>query len=173
MDLECAADMGPLFDTLPDLQDRARLVAKTRFVRVLDVAEQGADRAERQDTTLFMCGFLGSLLVTITTAVNLAGYVSASASSAVSTAVLVLSSLGTAAMGLRERLKFRERAVVLRRTSSMLQRAGFLYLADADAGAPATYRRFMADIERIKCGADVANLQFRSEGNDDHGARQG
>jgi hypothetical protein len=161
--------MGPLFDALPGISDRERTVAKTRFVKVLDTAERGADRAERLDTSLFLFGFLGSLLVTITTAVNLAGYVTPTGAAAVSTAVLVLSSMGTAAMGLRERLKFRDRAVVLRRTSAMLQRTGFLYLGAADAGGTGAYQAFMGAVEVIKGGADLASLQFRS-GEDGSGA---
>jgi hypothetical protein len=171
MDLECAEGMGRLFDTLPDLLDREREVAKARFVSVLGTAERGADRAETMDTSLFLCGFIGSLLVTVTTAINLAGYVNPTAAAAVSTAVLVLSSLGTAAMGLRERLKFREKAVVLRRTSSLLQRSAFLYLAgagpyEAAPNATAAYRAFVRDVEAIKTSADSASLLLRSSQDD-------
>lgn len=174
MDIECATTIGRLFDTLPDVSDREREVAKARLTSVLGTAEQGADRAEGLDTSLFLCGFIGSLLVTITTAVNLAGYVTPSAAAAVSTAVLVLSSVGTAAMGLRERLKFRERAVVLRRTSSLLQRAAFLYLAGAgpyehSASAGAAYRAFVRDVEAIKSSADSASLLLRSNQDDGSG----
>lgn len=178
MDIECATTIGRLFDTLPDVSDREREVAKARLTSVLGTAEQGADRAEGLDTSLFLCGFIGSLLVTITTAVNLAGYVTPSAAAAVSTAVLVLSSVGTAAMGLRERLKFRERAVVLRRTSSLLQRAAFLYLAGAgpyehSASAGAAYRAFVRDVEAIKSSADSASLLLRSNQDDGSGGGGG
>jgi hypothetical protein len=168
MDIECAHEVGPLFDDIPALSPREREVLKTRFIGVLDAAEKGADRAEAMDTTLFLVGFIGSLVVTVATAVNLAGFVNASATAAVSTTVLILSSIGTAAMGLRERLKFRDKAVVLRRTSSHLQRSGFLYLAGAGpyeslADAPMrAYRAFFQDIETIKAGADSATLHLRN-----------
>ena len=171
MDIECADAVGRLFESLPDIPEWERDVVSTRLTSVLGTAEAGADRAETLDTSLFLAGFLGSLLVTITTAVNLAGYITPAAASAVSTAVLVLSSLGTAAMGLRERLKFRERAVMLRRTSSALQRAAFLFLAHAGPyehcpSPMAAYRAFVRDVEAIKGNADATSLQLRSASDD-------
>jgi hypothetical protein len=165
MDVECAADIDTLLHGLEaeGVPDFRLTVMRTRLVKVLDVAERGADRAEFWDTAMFLTGFMGSLVVTIATAVNLAGYVSPSAANAVSTAILLLSSIGTAAMGLRERLKFKEVAVLSRRTASQLQRAAFLYLAGAETGPnpDAAFRAFVHQVERIKQVADAGHLQLR------------
>ncbi len=42
------------------------------MLKVLDLCEQSAKRSERWDTTLFVMGFLGSILVTMGSSASLA-----------------------------------------------------------------------------------------------------
>lgn len=94
---------------------------QTRFYNVLSKIEEEADKWENWDTSLFVLGFLGSLIVTLGTALSLTNFVSQSAISTISTIVLLVSSVATAVLGIRERLKFRERALQARRTATRLQ----------------------------------------------------
>jgi hypothetical protein len=94
---------------------------QTRFYNVLSKIEEEADKWENWDTSLFVLGFLGSLIVTLGTALSLTNFVSQSAISTISTIVLLVSSVASAVLGIRERLKFRERALQARRTATRLQ----------------------------------------------------
>ena len=166
MDLECAADVGRLLDTLPEYSARDRAVLKQRVVSVLDCAEKMADRTETWDTAFFTAGFAASLVVTVATAVNLAKFMSPTATETLSAVILVISSVGTAALALRERLKFKETALLNRRTSSAMQRAVFLFMARAGPYAsPDPGKRFadfVQDVEAIKTSADQAHLRIRN-----------
>ena len=167
MDLECADRIGVLIDAMTQYSDLERMILRARVLHVLDVAECGADRAETWDTGLFLAGFGGSLAVTVATAVNIAGYVSPHVANGIATGVLVLSSLATAALGLRERLKFREVSMVARQTASSLQRALFLFVSRSGPylhqDAASAFATFMLDVEVIKSRADKARLHMRSE----------
>ena len=103
------------------VQSRLTCFVQTRFYNVLSEIEEEADKWENWDTSLFVLGFLGSLIVTLGTALSLTNFVSQSAISTISTIVLLVSSVATAVLGIRERLKFRERALQARRTATRLQ----------------------------------------------------
>jgi hypothetical protein len=103
------------------VQSRFTCFVQTRFYNVLSKIEEEADKWENWDTSLFVLGFLGSLIVTLGTALSLTNFVSQSAISTISTIVLLVSSVATAVLGIRERLKFRERALQARRTATRLQ----------------------------------------------------
>ena len=103
------------------VQSRFTCFVQTRFYNVLNKIEEEADKWENWDTSLFVLGFLGSLIVTLGTALSLTNFVSQSAISTISTIVLLVSSVATAVLGIRERLKFRERALQARRTATRLQ----------------------------------------------------
>ena len=81
--------------------------------------------------------------------------------------VLALSSIGTAALGLRERLKFHETALIAKRLSAKLQRRGFLFLAKADPyDAPnreECYANFIGYTEKIKLQADEEQMKLQAE----------
>jgi hypothetical protein len=165
MDLECADDVGRLLDTCTEYPSRDRQVLRQRVVQVLGCAETVADRTEAWDTAFFTAGFGASLLVTLATAINLAKFMTPKASETLSTVIIVLSSLGTAALALRERLKFKETALLNRRTSSAIQRASFLFMARAGPYAipdqSVRYVTFFQDVEAIKAAADQAHLRIR------------
>ena len=103
------------------VQSRFTCFVQTRFYNVLSKIEEEADKWENWDTSLFVLGFLGSLIVTLGTSLSLTNFVSQSAISTISTIVLLVSSVATAVLGIRERLKFRERALQARRTATRLQ----------------------------------------------------
>jgi hypothetical protein len=165
MDLECAEGVSTLINELGEYEHGDKLVIHRRVVDILSCAETLADRYETWDTVLFLGGFLGSLVVVIATAVNMAGFMTRTAFEALSTTILVLSSLGTAALGLRERLKLKEAAILNRHTATTVQRMVFLFLARAgpykisDAGE--RFRKFMVDLEAAKAAADRDHLKMR------------
>lgn len=134
---------------------------------MIDAADREKDRAYWWDSRLFMFGFLGSLLVTLVASVNLAGYISPSMQNIVGTVVVVVSSVGTAAMGLRERLKFKEAGDISKRLSSDLQRRGFLFIARAEPYASrdreAAYRKFIRHAETLKMRTDEEHLALQEE----------
>ena len=103
------------------VQSRFTCFVQTRFYNVLNKIEEEADKWENWDTSFFVLGFLGSLIVTLGTALSLTPFGSQSAISTISTIVLLVSSVATAVLGIRERLKFRERALQARRTATRLQ----------------------------------------------------
>ena len=155
-----------LIGAAEELSESQRALLRARVMPLIATTEQKAKQAERFDSALFLGGFCGSLVVTIATAINLAGYVTPSASSAVSTGILVLSSLATATLALRERLRLREMAVLSRRCSCLLQRALVLFLAHAapyTAGPRRAFRQFVWDVEIIKGLADEAQMRQREE----------
>jgi hypothetical protein len=165
MDLECAATVSGLFDALTEYTPSDREVLRHRVVSVLTCAEQSADRCETWDTVLFLCGFLGSLVVMIATAINMAGFMTRASFEGLSTSILVLSSLATAGLGLRERLKLKDRAVLNRRTVTAIQRLAFLFLTKAgpyrDLAPDVRYMRFAEEIEDAKSAADKDHLKIR------------
>ena len=161
------AAMGPLFDGMTEFTEHERAVIKTRFLPMIDASERDARRAEWWDTRMFLLGFGSSLLVTIAAALNIAGFVSTQARDVMSTTVMLVSSIGTAALGLRERLKFQEAAVIARRLSCKLQRRGFLFLARADPYAKddrhESYADFVRHTELMKVQADEERMKLQSE----------
>ena len=140
--------MSPLFDGMTEFTEHERAVIKSRFIPMIDATEREASRAEWWDTRMFLLGFGSSLIVTIAAALNIAGYVSVSSKDIVGTMVLLVSSIGTAALGLRERLKFHEAAGIARRLSCKLQRRGFLFLARAEPYAHQDRHESFADFVR-------------------------
>lgn len=164
--------MSPLFDGMTEFSEHERAVIKSRFIPMIDATEREASRAEWWDTRMFLLGFGSSLLVTIAAALNIAGYVSVSSRDIVGTMVLLVSSIGTAALGLRERLKFHEAAGIARRLSCKLQRRGFLFLARAEPYAHqdrhVSFADFIRHTELMKVQADEERNKL--QGDDD--ARQ-
>ena len=104
-----------LVPALQGLDDTQRALLQARVMPLLASTEKKGRAAERLDTGLFLGGFCVSLVVTIATAINLAGYVTPTAASAVGTAILVLSSLATGTLGLRERLRLKETSIISKR----------------------------------------------------------
>lgn len=119
--LPTVAYLQEAFRVMIVVQSRFTCFVQTRFYNVLDKIEEEADKWENWDTSLFVLGFLGSLIVTLGTALSLTNFVSQSAISTISTIVLLVSTVATAVLGIRERLKFRERALQARRTATRLQ----------------------------------------------------
>ncbi len=151
-----------------DLDDMQRLLLHSRVFPLLTNTFRNAKSAEKWDGGLFLGGFCASLVVTIATAINLAGYISDTASSAVSTGILVLSSLATAILGLRERLRLRENALLGRRSASLMQKALILFLASAPpyaAGPTASFHTFVTDIEVIKSLTEQAQSRLQDYGS--------
>jgi hypothetical protein len=165
--------MAPLFDSMEEFTAHERAVIKSRFIPMIDATERTAIKAEWWDTRMFLMGFGASLVVTIGAAVNIAGFITPAEKNIVGVAVLVLSSIGTAALGLRERLKFQEVSIIARKMSNKLQRRGFLFLARADPYAAQdrqeAYASFITHTERIKLQADEDNLKLKAEKEEDGG----
>jgi hypothetical protein len=160
--------IAPLLDGLEAVYSPLQLtILKSRFLAIIDSAERDAIRSDWWDTRLFMLGFGGSLLVTIAAAIGQAGYMTPSAVTIVNTLVLLLSSIGTAALGLRERLKFREAADISKRLSSALQQRGFLFLSAsgkyADMSADQRFQAFIVDVENHKMRSDEEHQALRTQ----------
>lgn len=163
-------DIAALIESTQELQDHQRALLRARIVPLLRNSTRKGDSADKWDNGLFLGGFCGSLIVTIATAINLAGYVSPSTSSAVSTAILVLSSLATGTLALRERLRLRETVVLCRRFSALLQRSLILFLAHAHPylnGPQQSFQRFVSDVETLKSFTDQAQLRQQQQQRDD------
>lgn len=117
---------------------------------------------------MFVIGFLGSILMTFSTAVGYAGYVPDTSANVLGVCMLIISSVGTVSQGLRERLKFRDVARIARRLSWKLQRLGVLFVARAApydatgmAAGETNFRRFVTDVEGLKSLADQQRMQLR------------
>ena len=164
--------MAPLFDSLDEYTVQEKELLKSRYLAIIDSAERDAIRSDWWDTRLFMLGFCGSLLVTIAAAIGQAGYMTLEASTIVNTLVLLVSSIGTAALGLRERLKFREASDISKRLSSTLQQRGFMFLSNAGKFAcmdtRQRFRTFVTDVENYKLRADYEHQTLRTQ-EDQHG----
>ena len=163
------SSMVPLFDDLgtqPGYSPLAINVIKTRFCALVDAADRQVLRCNWWDMRLFILGFGGSLLVTIAAAIGQAGYMTTQSITIVNTIVLLLSSIATAALGLRERLKFREYADISKRLSSSLQRRGFLFLSGSGKFTCMTpadrIQTFITDVENCKFQSDQEHLALRS-----------
>jgi hypothetical protein len=168
--------MAPLFDGMAEYTPHEQAVIKSRFIPMIDATERTAVKAEWWDTRMFLMGFGASLVVTIGAAVNIAGFIRPAEKNIVGVAVLILSSIGTAALGLRERLKFQDVSIIARKMSNKLQRRGFLFLARADPYASSdrqeAYASFITHTERIKLQADEDNLKLKSEKDEDGSGRK-
>ena len=165
--------MIPLVDALTTIYSQEQVnILKTRFLAIVDSAERDSKRSSWWDSRLFLLGFCGSLLVTVAAAIGQAGYMTSSAVTIVNTMVLLLSSVGTAALGLRERLKFREKADISQRLSSALQQRGFMFLAPSGKYASmeplARFQCFIMDVESLKLRADHEHQALRIQ-EDQHG----
>lgn len=163
--------MVPLVDAMKEYTDAERNVIKARVLPLIDSTEREAKRAEWWDTRMFLIGFGASLVVTIAAAINIAAFISPTLRDGLGTALLVISSIGTTALGLRERLKFHETAIIARRLSIRLQRHGFLFLSHAEPyGGPdpqKAFTTFMTFIERLKMSADHEQMKLKNESMDE------
>ena len=163
--------MTPLFDAMEEFTEQQRNVIKSRFLPMIDATERAARRSEWWDTRMFLIGFGTSLVVTIVAAINISSFINVMTRDILGAVVLTLSSIGTAALGLRERLKFHETALIAKRLSAKLQRRGFLFLARADPyDAPnreECYTNFIGYTEKIKLQADEEQMKLQAE-RDDH-----
>ena len=160
--------MAPLIDAMQDIYSPQQIqLLKSRYLAIIDSAERDAIRSDWWDSRLFLLGFGGSLLVTIAAAISQAGYMTSSAITIVNTLVLLMSSIGTAAMGLRERLKFREAADISKRLSSALQQRGFLFMSCsgkfADMEPETRLKAFIMDVENYKLRADYEHQALRTQ----------
>ena len=134
---------------------------------MIDATERAAKRSEWWDTRMFLIGFGTSLVVTILAAINIASFIDTMTRNVLGAVVLAVSSVGTAALGLRERLKFHETALIARRLSSKLQRRGFLFLARAEPydmhNREVCYANFIGYTEKIKLQADEEQMKLQAE----------
>ena len=167
--------MAPLLDALAgEYPPLALEILKSRYCAIVDSADREALRCEWWDTRLFMLGFGGSLLVTIAAAVGQAGYMTLDSITVVNTVVLLLSSVATAALGLRERLKFGEKGDIWKRLSSVLQRRGFLFLTKSGKYADLTslecLQMFTVDVENLKLQSDREHQALRTQQQEEHHA---
>lgn len=162
--------MSPLFDTMTEYTAHEISVIKTRFIPMIDATERDAKRAEWWDTRMFLIGFFASLVVTIAAAINIASFIDGSTRDAIGATVLGISSIGTAALGLRERLKFQEVAIIARKMSNKLQRRGFLFLSRSEPydseDRMAAYKTFITHTEKIKLQADEDHMKLQLEKDD-------
>jgi hypothetical protein len=167
--------MAPLIDGLDTVYSPHQIsILKSRYLAIIDSAERDSVRSDWWDTRLFLLGFGGSLLVTIAAAIGQASYMTMYAMTVLNTFVLVLSSIGTAALGLRERLKFREAADISKRLSSSLQQRGFMFLSGsgkyAGMGPEQSYQAFIVDVENQKMRSDEEHQALRTQ-EDPHPAQ--
>ena len=162
--------MTPLFDAMDEFSEQQRNVIKSRFLPMIDATERAARRAEWWDTRMFLIGFGTSLVVTIVAAINISSFIDTMTRDILGAVVLTLSSIGTAALGLRERLKFHETALIAKRLSAKLQRRGFLFLAKADPydtpDREECYANFIGYTEKIKLQADEEQMKLQAERED-------
>lgn len=167
---EYVGAMSPLFDAMTEFTPHEISVIKTRFIPMIDATERDAKRAEWWDTRMFLIGFFASLVVTIAAAINISSFIDLTTRDAIGATVLGISSLGTAALGLRERLKFQEVAIIARKMSNKLQRRGFLFLSRSEPydleDRQAAYKRFITHTEKIKLQADEDNMKLQMEKED-------
>lgn len=184
MDLESAcqltSQLGKMEMKELGVSEFEKDVAVTRFYNVLSKIEEEADKWENWDTSLFVLGFLGSLIVTLGTALSLTNFVSQSAISTISTIVLLVSSVATAVLGIRERLKFRERALQARRTATRLQHMAVAFMTSTGEFAMPgmevgrkRYIAFMNELEAAKAVGDADRLQMRASKDDVAGGASG
>jgi len=140
------------------LSDAQKALLRTRYVPLLIHAAKETNSAAFYDMFWFLVGFIGLMLVTTLTAVSKFGYIGDSLSDALTTSVLVLSSVSTAAVGLRERFKFNELAGIMRQYASRLERRGVLFAGNAGSYAndplDESFRKFIADVEKLKLHKD-------------------
>lgn len=159
-----------LFDDMQEYTDHDKSIVRARFMPLIDHAEREAARADSWDTVLFYTGFVGSILVTIAASVNQAGYISNNVRDIMNFCILLLSSIGTAAVGMREKLKFREKADVFTRFSSRLQKRGFLFVSRAPPfdteNRTQAFVDFVRTVERLKLQADTEQRAVTDEGQD-------
>ena len=161
--------MSPLFDAMESYTPQQKNIIKSRFIPMIDATEREAQRAEWWDTRMFLIGFGASLAVTIAAAINIATFITPVVRDSIGAAVLGISSIGTAALGLRERLKFQEVSIISKKMSNKLQRHGFLFLAAAepyDGDRGDAYVKFIAHTERIKLQADEDQMKLKMEKED-------
>jgi hypothetical protein len=168
------AAMTPLVDALTTVYSSEQVnILKCRFLAIVDSAERDSKRSNWWDSRLFLLGFGGSLLVTVAAAISQAGYMTSDAITIVNTMVLLMSSIGTAALGLRERLKFREKADISQRLSSALQQRGFMFMAPSGKYASmeplVRFQTFVMDVESLKLRADHEHQALRIQ-EDQHAA---
>lgn len=163
--------MGPLFDKMEEYTEQEKNVIKSRVLPLIDATEREAKRAEWWDTRMFLIGFGSSLIVTITAAINIASFVSAATRDSIGAIMLILSSIGTTALGLRERLKFHEKSVISKQLSTKLQRHGFLFLSKAypynNENRNEAYTNFVTYAELAKDISDKEHMKLKSEAFDD------
>ena len=164
--------MSPLFDAMEEFTEQQKNVVKSRFLPMIDATERVAKRSDWWDTRMFLIGFGTSLVVTIVAAINISSFIDTTTRDILGAVVLTLSSVGTAALGLRERLKFHETALIAKRLSAKLQRRGFLFLARADPyDAPdrqECYANFIGYTEKIKLQADEEHMKLQAERDEHH-----
>ena len=167
--------MTPLFDAMEEFTEQQRNVIKSRFLPMIDATERAAKRSEWWDTRMFLIGFGTSLVVTIVAAINISSFIDMRTRDVLGATVLTLSSIGTAALGLRERLKFHETALIAKRLSAKLQRRGFLFLAKADPydvpNREECYANFIGYTEKIKLQADEEQMKLQAEREDHYRPR--
>lgn len=166
--LHFASAASSLFEDMPELSQHDKAIIRTRYLPLLHAADVEANRAETRDTVMFAVGFLGSIIMTFSTAVSYAGY---APSNVMGVCMLIVSSVGTVSQGLRERLKFRDVARIARRLSWKLQRVGVMFASRLEpyAEGPTGFRHFISDVESVKALADQQRMQLRENDERDAG----
>lgn len=168
-----AQAFAPLVDVLDGLSDAQRLLLRTRFLPLLDSAEREGRRADTGDAWLYAVGFGCQMAVVFASAINLSAYIDGPTTSIIGSVVLIVSSISAAAMGMRERLKFRESAAIAKRLSSRLQRIGVLFFARAapydHQDAQHSFMSFIRDVETLKRDADRDKIALSEDAANNSG----
>ena len=160
---EITVTLGHLIDTLAaepsvSLPPCDVEVFKTRFVSLVVKSLGEYKSAEWWCKCLFLISFVCNVLVTAVTGASLG--TTLRSASALAWTVLALSSVGTLASGLREQLKLRDTAVLLKELHGHLLRCGFLFLTGSGryggstAFTHASFQALMGDVERLQASYD-------------------
>jgi hypothetical protein len=162
--------MQPLVAILRDggeLTTEQAYLLETRFLPMIDAAESDGRRLHRWDKWLFFLGFASSLFVTVIAAVLQSSYLGRIGSAVISTSILVVSSLGTATVALRERLKFKEQGDIAQQLSTFLQKITINFFSRTSRYRhelrSEAFVAFSRDVENAKRDMDMLRLSLTDD----------
>lgn len=162
--------MQPLVGMMRDageISAQQAYLLETRFLPMIDAAESDGRRLHRWDKWLFFLGFASSLFVTVIAAVLQSSYLGRVGGAVISTSILVVSSLGTATVALRERLKFKEQGDIAQQLSTFLQKITFNFFSCngryRHARRSDAFVVFSRDVENAKRDMDMLRLSLTDD----------
>jgi hypothetical protein len=160
-----------------DLNAQQAYLLETRFLPMIDAAEGDGKRLHRWDKWLFLTGFTSSLFVTVIAAILQSNYLGDVGSAVIATSILVVSSLGTATVALRERLKFKEQGDIAQQMSTFLQKITFNFFSCngryRHARRGDAFVVFARDVENAKRDMDLLRLSLTDDTRSGAGAGGG